>query len=430
MSEDVPYRDDLLKVERAAVNAWPALESRRIDGWLWRFSQGGSYRANSVSTLDYTGRDLAASITAVEDLYKARGGKLQFQISQVSAPKQLDQALAERGYRIESPVITMAKPVAYDVESALEGIGWGPQPDPRWLHIYGSVIDESRRRVVRRILERVPQPRAFVFYRQNRITFSTALGVCEDGMVCIACVATREETRRRGGARKVLAGIEAWARTQGAHTLHLQVDADNAAAIKLYQSLGFEAVGRMHYRVKVLEGFMAPPPDAAADHLAPGTRLRSVGLTATTGGIVDPAQVRGRSVLYAYTWTGAPGVPNPPGWDHIWGAHGSTPQTEGFRDLYPTFKAMGVEVLGLSTQASSYQRELVQRLGVPFALLSDHDLRFATANRLPTFAIGETTYLKRLTLVLQDGRIRTCFYPVFPPAEHARAVLDWLAANP
>ena len=35
------------------------------------------------------------------------------------------------------------------------------------------------------------------------------------------------------------------------------------------------------------------------------------------------------------------------------------------------------------------------------------------------------TLVKRLTLVLRDGAVEHCFYPVFPPDKHAEEVLAW-----
>ncbi len=34
--------------------------------------------------------------------------------------------------------------------------------------------------------------------------------------------------------------------------------------------------------------------------------------------------------------------------------------------------------------------------------------------------------LKRLTLVIDDGRISKVFYPVFPPDRSAQDVIEWL----
>ena len=170
----------------------------------------------------------------------------------------------------------------------------------------------------------------------------------------------------------------------------------------------------------------APADDGAARHLKRGRRLPDLSLPATTGGAVNLARLKGRSIVYCYPWTGRPGLANPPGWDEIPGAHGSTPQTEGFRDLYDGFRQVGVEVFGLSSQVSAYQREMAERLGVPFAILSDAAFALQRALSLPTFTIGGVTYLKRITLAIKNGAIERIYYPVHPPAAHAREVCAWL----
>ncbi len=163
--------------------------------------------------------------------------------------------------------------------------------------------------------------------------------------------------------------------------------------------------------------------DTGADHLQPGARLPSVALPATDGSDVDPAALPGRSLLIVYPWTGRPGHPNPPDWDAIPGAHGSTPELEGFRDHAAAFASLGVRLFGLSRQSTEYQRELVARLGLLFPILSDADGGFAAALRLPSFATGGETFLKRLTLLIGGGRIDSVFNPVCDPAGHAAELL-------
>jgi peroxiredoxin (alkyl hydroperoxide reductase subunit C) len=100
----------------------------------------------------------------------------------------------------------------------------------------------------------------------------------------------------------------------------------------------------------------------------------------------------------------------------------------GFRHHYPEFQERAVAVYGLSTQDTGYQSELAARLGLPFAILSDERFAFQQALRLPTFATGGVTYLKRLTLLIEDGRLRECLYPVDPPETSAVATLARLDA--
>jgi peroxiredoxin len=177
-----------------------------------------------------------------------------------------------------------------------------------------------------------------------------------------------------------------------------------------------------------LDRFPPAIDDGAADHLRPGVAVPRVTLPATMGPDVCLAGHPGRSVLFVYPWTGRPGLPNPPDWDEIPGAHGSTPEIEGFRDRAADFSRVPVSLFGLSRQTPDYQREMVTRLNVPFPILSDGEGRFSAALALPSFATGGENYLKRLTLIIEEGRIESVFYPVVEPATHASDVLRWLRA--
>jgi peroxiredoxin len=175
------------------------------------------------------------------------------------------------------------------------------------------------------------------------------------------------------------------------------------------------------------EDLPVPTDDGAADHL-PGIQIPSVPLSSTAGETVDLSALSGRTVVYCYPMTGRPGSDLPSGWDEIPGARGCTPQSCSFRDHHAELEALGARVFGLSTQDTEYQREATQRLHLPFALLSDEDLAFADTLRLPTFEVDDMVLLKRLTLIINDGRIEKVFYPVFPPDRSAEDVVGWLKA--
>ena len=128
--------------------------------------------------------------------------------------------------------------------------------------------------------------------------------------------------------------------------------------------------------------------------------------------------------------TGRPGRPLPAGWDDIPGARGCTPETCGFRDHHKDLAKLRAEVFGVSTQSTAYQQEMVERLEVPFEVLSDEHLALTHALRLPTFTVEGMTLMKRLTAVVRGGRIEQVFYPVFPPDKHAEEVIAWLARHP
>jgi len=175
-----------------------------------------------------------------------------------------------------------------------------------------------------------------------------------------------------------------------------------------------------------------PTDDGATDHLA-GLAVPPIGLPSTDGGVVrldDPSAPP--TVVFAYPRTGRPGE-DPPGgldaWNAIPGARGCTPQACAYRDLHAEISALGARVFGLSTQDTGYQREVVERLGLPYPLLSDEELAFGDALRLPRFEHAGLTLFKRHTLVIVGGRIATVFYPVFPSDSDAALVVRWLRDN-
>ena len=173
----------------------------------------------------------------------------------------------------------------------------------------------------------------------------------------------------------------------------------------------------------------APKDDGAARHLA-GMKLADIALPATDGAHVNLSKLKGRTVVYIYPRTGVPGQALPTGWDGIPGARGCTPQSCSFRDHFGELKRLGVaQLYGLSTQDTAYQQEAVMRLHLPFAILSDEKLAFATVMKLPTFAVDGMTLLKRMALVIDDGVIAKAFYPVFPPDKNAGEVIAWLQAS-
>jgi len=182
----------------------------------------------------------------------------------------------------------------------------------------------------------------------------------------------------------------------------------------------------LHNPLELPDDLPVPVDDGAADHLT-GLALPDIALAATDGSRVNLSRLSGRTIVYIYPRTGRPGQAMPTGWNGIPGARGCTPQSCSFRDHFDELRALGVRQLyGLSTQDSDYQREAVERLHLPFAILSDADFALQRALRLPTFAVDGMVLLKRMALVMDDGKVTKVFYPVFPPDRSAAEAVAWL----
>src|SRR3954468_16062339 len=159
----------------------------------------------------------------------------------------------------------------------------------------------------------------------------------------------------------------------------------------------------------------APTDDGGAAHLK-GLTLPPVSLLATDDTSVTLSALTGRTVVFAYPRTGEPGkISLVDDWDMIPGARGCTPQTCAFRDLFAQLKAAGAsQVFGLSTQSNAYQTEMASRLHLPFPVLSDEKLQLTQALDLPTMEVAGLILIRRLALIIDNGRIGHVFYPVFP----------------
>lgn len=246
--------DLLARIERAAVRGWPALESAAVGRWLWRFTSGGSIRANSVAALDDPGMELAEAITRCESLYAARGAPCVFTISDASLPRDLDARLTARGYVRGDAHVTMAKPVAgaAPVTDAADVVV-SATPSDGWMAAYLSGLSPDRRAIAPRLIANLP-PGAGRFVSAivaGRVAAS-GLTMLDGHLASVQCMATLPEARRLGSAGRVLKAIETVAAAHGARHLYLQTSGDNAAAQALYARHGYVVVGHYHTRTRTL----------------------------------------------------------------------------------------------------------------------------------------------------------------------------------
>lgn len=171
-----------------------------------------------------------------------------------------------------------------------------------------------------------------------------------------------------------------------------------------------------------------PIDDGACAHL-PGIRLPSIPLATTSDNLINVGTLPGSVVLYFYPMTGRPDSPPMVGWNEIPGARGCTPQTCGFRDHHSELKKFATHIFGVSAQPIEDQKEAKNRLRLPFELINDGTFTLTKALRLPTFEYQGTAFIKRLTVVAEDGVIRKVFYPVFPPNRSAEDVIEWFGSG-
>ena len=172
-----------------------------------------------------------------------------------------------------------------------------------------------------------------------------------------------------------------------------------------------------------------PENDGACNHLK-GMMIPNISLPTQNGNLLKLNRSETfRLIIYCFPMTGHPKKALPTNWNEIPGARGCTPQTCSFRDNYNELITQNSLPIGISTQSVEDLKEMTMRLKIPYDVLSDHNLLFTNALKLPTFSIENKKFIKRLTLIVEKKMIKHVFYPIFPADKHIKEILDWLKKN-
>ncbi len=241
-----------LALEEISLNAWPALQTVVYDGWLLRFAEGYTRRANSINPLYPATRDLDAKLAFCEPLYHARGLPVIFKLAEGAAPPDLDAALAERGYDADAHTSVQRLDLARAVHAMPPDVEITPELTPGWLDAFTRLSDLSAhpRAVLPRILANIVPAHAYASLSADGRVVATGLGVAQAGYVGLYDIVTDPAYRGRGFGGQIVAGLLAWGGTNGATTAYLQVMLNNPPALRLYARLGFAESYRYWYRVR------------------------------------------------------------------------------------------------------------------------------------------------------------------------------------
>jgi len=166
--------------------------------------------------------------------------------------------------------------------------------------------------------------------------------------------------------------------------------------------------------------------DELCEHLV-GTSLPDVALPSTNGMAINLSKLAGTTVVYCYPMTSQPGVPPPAGWDEIPGARGCTQQSCSFKNNFSKLSKLNAAVYGMSTQDTNYQKEMTERLQLPYSVLSDAKFEYCNILNIPTFIADGKRLIKRVTIIIEDGVIETVHYPVFQSASDPNWVIAQLS---
>jgi ribosomal protein S18 acetylase RimI-like enzyme len=241
-------------IEELSLNAWPSLETVYYDGWLLRFANGFTRRANSVNPIYPSTADVAEKIRCCEDLYRSRHQAIVFKLTPACQPETLDDELASRGYSREADTsVQLLALQAIDVPELSQDLQLdaADQPTERWVTSYMKLSEQAWHHmpVLVQMLNRIAPRRCFLSLDQGSETVAVGLGVLERGYVGLFDIAVAPALRGRGLGTQSVRQLLKWGQANGAEHAYLQVMRSNTAAIRLYSRLGFSEAYPYWYRI-------------------------------------------------------------------------------------------------------------------------------------------------------------------------------------
>jgi ribosomal protein S18 acetylase RimI-like enzyme len=239
-------------IEEISLNAWVSLQSMLYDGWVIRFANGYTKRANSVNPLYSSNIDLEEKLEFCESLYRQKYLPVVFKLTAAVHPCDLDEILGKRGYQKDSltsvqtvglEVGDLHLPSTAELQESLSDDWFGN-------FCAMSAISEAHRETLRDILTNIVPRHCFVSLTSNGRVVACGLGVLQSGYIGLFDIVTDPDSRRRGYGQQLVTSILAWGKENHATVAYLQVMMNNPAALQLYAKLGFREQYQYWYRIK------------------------------------------------------------------------------------------------------------------------------------------------------------------------------------
>ena len=247
-------RKEIKTIEDLSLNAWPSHQMQLYDGWILRFSHYYTHRTNCVEQIGVSQIPAEEKIPYCERIYHRWKTPCIFKITPLVEP-EFDRILEERGYHIEHPTDVMCcdleKADAYPEHAQVQV---ERRISDEWIDALFEIKQDAtviHLKIVPSMYAAIPKDVLCASVRKDGQIIATGLGILDRDRIGIYAINVDEKYRRQGLARKICETLlREGQKMPGVEKAYLQVVSDNAPAIALYQSLGFEKEYQYWFRVK------------------------------------------------------------------------------------------------------------------------------------------------------------------------------------
>ncbi len=241
-------------LEELSLSAWPALQTSFDDGWVLRFADGYTRRANSVNPIYPSAANIDEKIKRCEAIYSARHLNVTFKMTPLVYPENLDDILERKRYKEDAVTSVQTRSLAALEPAPSATVSLASSPSDEWLDAFCrmNAIHERNRPIMQTMLNSIVPQKCFVALRRDERIAAAGLAVLDQGYVGLYDIVTDPTMRRQGLGMELILNLLNWGKSNGAHHAYLQVMVNNTPAVRLYQKLGFREVYQYWYRVKSL----------------------------------------------------------------------------------------------------------------------------------------------------------------------------------
>ncbi|KPD08824.1 hypothetical protein AM501_07860 [Aneurinibacillus migulanus] len=239
-------------IEELSLNAWASLQTMVYDGWLIRFSNGYTKRANSVNPIYESTEDLDRKIHYCENIFNTRSLKPVFKITESVYPETLDKVLEDHGYTAIDHTSVQLLLLSTLKEPLIHTVKLEERLNDAWLNQFCKLNNQSEtnKAIMKQMLSLITPKTCFVSLYDNDTVVACGLGVLERGYLGIFDIVTDLHYRNRGFGEQLMLNLLKWGKENGAEYAYLQVMLNNGSALRLYSKLRFQEIYQYWYRVK------------------------------------------------------------------------------------------------------------------------------------------------------------------------------------
>ncbi len=242
----------ITKLEEFSINAWPAIQTLLYDGWVFRFANGYTKRANSVNPLYASTLVLEEKLVYCESIFQMHELPVVFKLTQSVYPGNLDTQLQARGYRKDSPTSVQVLDFKSTFVPLPQTAALSEFLSDEWLSAFCrmSAVGDKQRDTLHRMLDNITHRHCFAAVLVGDKLIACGLGVLQAGSLGLFDIVTDSVYRRQGFARQIVNTILLWGQQNGAGSAYLQVMLNNFPALQLYSTIGFVEKYQYWYRIQ------------------------------------------------------------------------------------------------------------------------------------------------------------------------------------